>query len=379
MFKRTPFYEKHIEAGGKIVEFAGFEMPIQFRGIIHEVNRVRTTVGVFDVSHMGRIEVSGKGALEFVSKITTNDPTKLSTFQAQYTCMCYENGGIVDDLIVYNLQDKFLLVINGANRDKDYKWLLQCRDDFKSCLQNVIIKNVSDKVAQLAIQGPQAEPTLQPIVDIDLSNIKYYWGAKCKIDGVDTFISRTGYTGEDGFELYFDSKYANKIWNKVESTGKQYEIEPIGLGARDVLRLEMKYCLYGNDIDKTTSPLEAGLGWITKLDKPNFIGKSALIKQKQEGVKRRLVAFIMKSKAIPRQHYHIYALQSNVGVQNLEPLPVGEVTSGNFSPSINQPIGLGYVNLPYDKEDTEIMIDCRGKLEPAKIINPPFYKHASHK
>ncbi|MBI4721407.1 MAG: glycine cleavage system protein T [Candidatus Stahlbacteria bacterium] len=367
MLKRTAFYDAHIKAGGKVVPFAGFEMPIQYKGIMNEVKSVRSKVGIFDVSHMGRVEVTGSGAFDFVSQITTNDPAKLAIFQAQYSCMCYEDGGIVDDLVVYRLKqgdtpclqpqgqsrqggipqntgqpqkdnkgDKFLLVINGANKKKDWKWISEHKGGF-CALQNQNVE-VRD------------------------------WGAECVFVGIPAFISRTGYSGEDGFEVYFDAKHP-ELWDKVLAQG----VVPIGLGARDVLRLEMKYCLYGNDIDKTTTPLEAGLGWITKLDKPDFIGKSALVRQKEAGIKRKLVAFVMESKSIPRQHYHIYR------TPNTDNRIIGEVTSGNFSPSINQPIGLGYVNTPYDKVDTEIEIDCRGKLEKAKIITPPFYKHATHK
>ncbi|MDI6839567.1 MAG: glycine cleavage system aminomethyltransferase GcvT [bacterium] len=363
MFKKTPFYGKHVEAGGKIVPFAGFEMPIQFKGILHEVKRVRSTVGIFDVSHMGRVEIHGPNAMRFVSELTTNDPYALNIFQAQYSCMCYPNGGIVDDLIVYRLPDKFLLVINAANREKDYQWMIEHK------LEGIEIVDVSDEIAQLAVQGPMAEPTMQPLVDIDLSKMKYYWGANGKVAGVHAFISRTGYTGEDGFEIYFSVKYASEVWDKIVEAGRSFDIESIGLGARDTLRLEMKYCLYGNDIDETTNPLEAGLGWITKLNKPNFVGKEAIVRQKEEGLKRKLVGFVMKSKAIPRQHYKIF----KQGRQ------IGEVTSGNFSPSINQPIGLGYVKIPYDEVNTEIEIDCREKLEPAKIIKPPFYTQRTHK
>jgi aminomethyltransferase len=363
MAKRTPFYKKHVEAGGKLVELAGFEMPIQFTGIISEVKRVRTTAGVFDVSHMGRVEVRGPNALEFVSKITTNDPATLKTFQAQYSCMCYENAGIVDDLVVYKLEDRFLLVINAANKEKDLEWMLS------HPTEGAIITDVSDQMTQLAVQGPCAEAIIQTIADIDLGQIGFYWAANCRINGVQTLISRTGYTGEDGFELYFDAKYASQIWDQIMDAGKSEQIEPIGLGARDVLRLEMKYCLYGNDIDKGTTPLEAGLAWATKLNKSDFIGKSVLVKQKEEGVKRRLAAFTMEGKAIPRQHYKIL----RQGEQ------IGEVTSGGFSPSTNRPIGLGYVDVAHAKADTEIEIDCRGRAEKAVIVKPPFYKQGSRK
>ncbi len=359
MIKRTAFYEKHREAGGKIVPFAGFEMPIQYKGIIQEVKQVRTKAGIFDVSHMGRVEVKGPQAIEFISKITVNDPSKLDVWQAQYSCMCYPDGGIVDDILIYRLPDKFLIVINAANRDKDWDWMVEHK------IEGTDIIDVSDESAQLAIQGPEAERVVQPLVDIDLSEMGFYWGANCKVAGVSAFISRTGYTGEDGFELYFDPKHS-EIWDKILEIGA----EPVGLGARDVLRLEMKYCLYGNDIDKTTTPLEAGLGWITKLDKSDFIGKDVLVKQKEEGVKRRLVAFIMEgTRTIPRQHYKI----------SVKGKTAGEVTSGNYSPSIDRLIGLGYVNVLYNKIDTEIEIECRGKLEKAKIIKPPFYKDGTRK
>ena len=401
MLKRTAFYEKHREAGGKIVPFAGFEMPIQYKGIIQEVKQVRAKVGMFDVSHMGRVKVRGAQAVEFISKITVNDPSKLEISQpegcgyllqqAQYSCMCYPNGGIVDDIVVYRQADsgseilrsaqndrreqndrwrqadKFLIVINAANKDKDWGWMIEHK------IEGVEIIDVSDEIAQLAIQGPEAESVLEPLVDIDLGKIKFYWGANCKIAGIPAFISRTGYTGEDGFEIYFDSKHP-EIWDKILEIGAK----PVGLGARDVLRLEMKYCLYGNDIDKNTTPLEAGLGWITKLDKPDFIGKDVLVKQKEEGVKRKLVAFIMEGmRVIPRQHYKIYSPQSTVhGPQSLL---IGEVTSGNYSPSIDRLIGLGYVNASYSEIETRIEIECRSKLERAKIIKPPFYKDGTRK
>jgi len=390
MLKRTPFYRKHVEAGGKIVPFAGFEMPIQYKGILHEVKRVRSTVGMFDVTHMGRIEIRGQGAVKFISELTTNAPSRLEVFQAQYSCMCYPDGGIVDDILVYRLPDKFLLVVNASNKDKDYKWMVKHR------LNSVEIIDVSDEFAQLAIQGPMAEPTIQPLVDINLSEIKYYWASEGKIAGVNALISRTGYTGEDGFEVYFESKYASKVWDEIIGAGQGFELEPVGLGARDILRLEMKYCLYGNDIDETTTPLEAGLGWITKLDKEDFIGKDALLKQKETGITRKLTAFVMKGKTIPRHHYPIrgsgsprpsprsWVLSAKggcaSGTKGKSPLPlIGNVTSGNFSPSINQFIGLGYVNIPHNEVDTELEIECKGNLELAKVIKPPFYKHGTHK
>lgn len=338
-------------------------MPVQYRSVIEEVKRVRSTVGLFDVSHMGRVEVRGANAIDFVSKVTVNDPCKLDDFQAQYSAMCYPDGGIVDDLVVYKLSDKFLLVPNGANRVKDYDWMLSNK------IKGVNIKDVSDEVAQLAIQGPKAEPLMQKIVDIDLEEIGFYKSAMGKVAGIDSLISRTGYTGEDGFEICFDATHAEKVWDAVMDVGKEFEAEPAGLGARDTLRLEMKYCLYGNDIDETTTPLEAGLGWITKLEKDDFIGKDALLKQKAEGVKRKLVAFEMMEKVVPRHAYKIFK----------DDKEIGKVTSGNFSPSINKFIGLGYVDIPFNKIDTEIAIEYRDKTTKAIIVKPPFYKHGTRK
>jgi len=361
--KKTPFYNKHVENNGKIILFAGFLMPIQYRSIIQEVKRVRTTVGMFDVSHMGRIEVSGAGAIDFVNKITTNDPYKLANFQAQYSVMCYPDGGIVDDIVVYKLPDKFLLVVNAANRAKDYEWMLSNK------IGDINIINVSDEVAQLAIQGPKAEPVMQKIVDISLERIGFYRSAMGRVAEIHSLITRTGYTGEDGFEIYFDATHAERVWDAVLDAGKEFDVEPVGLGARDTLRLEMKYCLYGNDIDETTTPLEAELGWITKLDKGDFIGRDALLKQKATGIKRKLVAFEMMDRVIPRHNYKIFKDDEEIG----------RVTSGNFSPSINKCIGLGYVNTPFDEIGTVITVECRGKPAKAIVVKPPFYKYGTRK
>jgi aminomethyltransferase len=361
--KKTPFYKKYTELGAKIVPFAGFLMPISYKeGIFHEVKKVREEVGVFDVSHMGEIELKGPDSLSFVSWITLNDPSKLEEFEVQYSAMCYENGGLVDDLLVYRLPDKFLLVVNAANTDKDYEWIMKNK---KGAIE---IENTSEKVAQLSIQGPLSEKVMQKIVQIDLKKMKYYWAGLAKIKGVEVIISRTGYTGEDGFEIYFDKDY-EMIWDTIFNAGKEESIEPVGLGARDLLRLEMKYCLYGNDMDKTTTPLEAGLSWITKFDKGDFIGKDALLKQKQDGVKRRLVAFELFEKSIPRHGYKILK----------DGKEIGKVTSGAFSTTVNKGIGLGYIAIPYHKIGTEIDIDIRGKIMRATIVKPPFYKKASHK
>lgn len=364
MPKKTAIYDEHVKFGAKIVEFAGFLMPIQYKnGIFSEVKRVRETVGLFDVSHMGEVEIRGKDALEFINYITINDASKLEQFQVQYSAMCYEDGGIVDDLLVYKLPDKYILIVNASNTDKDFDWIL------KNKRGEVEINNISDTITQLAIQGPDAEKVVQKLTDVDLSVMEFYWATVTKVSAIDCILSRTGYTGEDGFEIYVKNESGRKLWNDILNAGGEFKIEPVGLGARDLLRLEMKYCLYGNDIDKLTTPLEAGLSWITKLDKENFIGKVALLKQKEEGIKRRLICFEMIEKGIPRHSYEIIKDGKNIGF----------VTSGNFSPSVNKFIGLGYVEKHFHKSGNEISIDIRGTQKKAVVVKPPFYKKASHK
>lgn len=347
-----------------MVPFAGYELPLQFRGIITEHHRVRTTVGLFDVSHMGRIIVRGQDALAFVSQVTTNDPAELAVNQAQYSVMCYDDGGIVDDLVVYRRKDDFLLVVNGANNEKDTRWLQE------HLTGDVTIENVTDQMAQLALQGPQAEPTLQKISSVPLSSLGFYWATQCHLAGIDAFVSRTGYTGEDGFELYFSVTDAGKLWDTIFAAGQEFSIEPIGLGARDTLRLEMKMALYGNDIDETTNPLEAGLSWVVKLHKPGgFIGADALRKIDAEGPRRRLVCLKMQDNSIPRPRYPVLA----------DGKPVGYVTSGTMSPSLNQGIALAYVAREYAKSGTALAVDIRGKPAPALVVKPPFYKQGSRK
>lgn len=347
-----------------MVDFAGYDLPVQFRGIIPEHQRVRTTVGVFDVSHMGRIEVRGTDAMAWLSRMTTNDVRKLAVNQAQYSVLCYEDGGIVDDLVVYRLADHWLLVVNGANNEKDTAWLKEHLSG------DVDMKNITDQVAQLAIQGPKSEATMQKVCSIDLSRIGFYWADQARIAGVDGLISRTGYTGEDGFEVYFPAEHAGKVWDAIFAAGQEFEIEPIGLGARDTLRLEMKMALYGNDIDQTTNPIEAGLGWVVALDKPGgFIGSDVLKKVDEEKPKRRLVCLQMQDKSIPRPHYRILA-------DNAE---IGHVTSGTMSPSLGRGIALGYVQRRFAKAETMVAIDIRGRAAPAQVVKPPFYKHGSRK
>lgn len=364
MGKKTPFHEKHIECGGKMVEFAGFSMPIHYKsGVVQECKRVRSTVGVFDVSHMGEIEIRGEEREEFLDWITVNDLSRLGIYQAQYTAMCYPDGGIVDDLVVYRLPESYFLVVNAVNTDKDYEWVVENRRG------EVEIKDLSPEIAQLAVQGPKAESVMQKVCRFDLSELEYYWSTHGGVSGVDAFISRTGYTGEDGFEIYFDPQFASQVWDALLEAGREFDIEPAGLGARDTLRLEMRYCLYGNDMDQTTTPLEAGLGWIVKLEKGEFIGRDALLKQKEEGVKRKLVAFKPEGKTIPRHDYRICK----------EGKKIGKVTSGAYSPALEAPIGLGYVQSPHNKTGTEIEIEARGRMVKATVVKPPFYKHGTHK
>ena len=359
--KKTGLYDVHVRLGAQIVSFGGFLMPLKYTSIMEEHRRVRQSVGVFDVSHMGEFTVSGPGALEFVDRITTNDVASLEVYQVQYSAMLYDDGGIVDDLLVYRLPDRYMLVVNAANLDKDYQWVND------HCPSRVELRDISDDTTLLAVQGPDAPAVVQKLADRKLDDVQYYWCMEGTIAGIPGIISRTGYTGEVGWELYVDRQYSERLWDAVMDAGKEFGISPVGLGARDTLRTEMKYCLYGNDISQDTNPLEAGLGWITKLEKGNFIGRDAVQKVKDEGVTRRLVAIEMQEKAFPRPHYPI--------VKNGE--TIGEVTSGIVSPSLEKGIAIGYVRRPHTKAGTELSIQIRGKDVPAVIVKPPFYKSSS--
>jgi aminomethyltransferase len=364
MLKRTPFYQAHQEASAKLIDFGGFEMPVNYEGIKVEHNAVREAIGVFDVSHMGEVFVNGTDALAFIQKITINDASKLVPGKAQYSAMCYENGGIVDDLLVYMLaENEYLLVINASNIEKDYSWMVQHQ------FGNVVLDNRSDKMCLLAVQGPNAPELIQRLTDLDVSSIAYYSfkiGSFCGMENV--IISATGYTGEKGFELYFNETDANplEIWNTLMKSGADLGIKPAGLGARDTLRLEMGFALYGNDISAETNPYEAGLGWITKLDKGEFIGKSALLEVKEKGITRKLTGFIVQGeKQVPRAHYDVC---NSAGDK------VGEVSSGGLSITLGTGIGLAYVDSDYLKTNTELFISIRGKLIPANITKPPFLR-----
>jgi aminomethyltransferase len=358
--KNTALTEKHISLGAKMVPFAGYNMPVQYEGINAEHATVRNTVGVFDVSHMGEFILKGEHALDLIQRVTSNDASKLHDGKVQYSCLPNKDGGIVDDLLVYRIDEKtYMLVVNASNIDKDWNWIQQFNTN------NVEMHNISDQTSLLAIQGPKAADALQSLTTIDLASMEYYTFKKGTFAGVENVVvSATGYTGAGGFEIYFENKYADQIWDAIFNAGAEYGIKPIGLGARDTLRLEMGFCLYGNDIDDATSPIEAGLGWITKFTKA-FTNSEALLAQKEVGVQRKLIGFEMIDRGIPRHDYPIVDAEGNV---------IGNVTSGTQSPSLQKAIGMGYVNKELAKEGTEIFIDIRNNKIKAKVVKFPFYK-----
>ncbi|OYQ31938.1 glycine cleavage system protein T [Flavobacterium cyanobacteriorum] len=358
--KNTALTHIHEQLGAKMVPFAGFNMPVQYEGVNIEHETVRNGVGVFDVSHMGEFLLSGPNALELIQKVTTNDASVLTVGRAQYSCLPNENGGIVDDLIVYKIkEDQYLLVVNASNIEKDWNWISSKND------MGVDMRNISDEYSLLAIQGPKAVEAMQPLTSVDLSAIKYYHFEVADFAGIEhVIISATGYTGSGGFEIYAKNTEIEQIWNRVFEAGAAFGIKPIGLAARDTLRLEMGFCLYGNDINDSTSPLEAGLGWITKFNK-EFVNAEALKKQKEEGVQRKLVGFELTERGIPRHDYEIVDKDGNI---------IGIVTSGTMSPSLNKGIGLGYVPAGFATPDSEIFIRIRNKDIPAKVVKLPFYK-----
>lgn len=357
--KQIPLHQLHVALGGKMVPFAGFEMPVRYTSDKDEHLKVRESVGVFDVSHMGEFMISGSGALDLIQKVTSNDASKLTDGQAQYSCLPNERGGIVDDLIVYRFgAEEYMLVVNASNIDKDWEWI-QSHNIF-----GAEMKNISDDLALFAVQGPEATGVLQKLTDVDLAGIKFYHFQKGILAGKEMIISGTGYTGAGGFELYVSREDAEEVWKAIFEAGEDVGIQPIGLGARDTLRLEMGYCLYGNDITDETSPLEAGLGWITKFTK-DFVNAGPLKKQKEEGLTRKLVGFAMTEKGIPR---HDYTIVNEAGDK------IGHVTSGTMSPLLNNGIGLGYVSLEYAAPDTPIFIEIRNKQLAAKVTKLPFVK-----
>lgn len=365
--KQTPFTAKHIEAGAKMAEFAGYNMPISYTGINDEHAAVRNNAGVFDVSHMGEFLLQGAGVLNLIQRITTNDASKLTAGKIQYSCLTNENGGIIDDLLVYCFEpdQKYLLVVNASNIEKDWDWIT-----FHNT-ENVEMLNISDQTGLLAVQGPNATKILQPLTEMDILNLKYYNFLKGRFAGVDNvLISATGYTGAGGVEIYFENSNhdADTIWNAIFEIGAPQGLKPIGLGARDTLRLEMGYCLYGNDLDDFTTPLEAGLGWITKFNK-SFTAGDYLQKQKSSGVDKKLVGFEMIDKGIPRHGYQIKDAEGNL---------IGRVTSGTQSPTLGRPIGLGYVTSEFSGIDNEIYVEVRDKLLKARVAKLPFVQQSSN-
>lgn len=358
--KSTALTDIHIKLGAKMVPFAGYNMPVSYEGINAEHETVRNGVGVFDVSHMGEFILKGEHALDLIQRVTSNDASKLVDGKVQYSCLPNNAGGIVDDLLVYRIDDKtYMLVVNASNIEKDWSWIQ------KHNTKNVEMHNISDKTSLLAVQGPKAVDALRSLTDMNLAGMEYYSFQKGKFAGLDNvLVSATGYTGAGGFEIYFENDQAHQIWDAIFEVGKPYGIKPIGLGARDTLRLEMGFCLYGNDIDDSTSPIEAGLGWITKFTK-EFTNKTSLLDQKEKGVKRKLVGFEMIDRGIPRHDYEIADAAGHT---------IGKVTSGTQSPSLQKAIGMGYIQSEFAKEGSEVMIRVRDKSLKARVVKIPFYK-----
>jgi len=366
--KNTALTPKHQALGAKMVPFAGYNMPVSYTSIIEEHQTVREKVGIFDVSHMGEFIIRGKEALDLIQHVTTNDASKLKIGDAQYSCLPNDQGGIVDDLLIYRLEQNmsadsenaYMLVVNASNIEKDWNWIK------KHNKYEAEMINISDQTSLMAVQGPKATEALQSLTDIDLDGMKYYTFKRGTFAGKpNVIVSATGYTGSGGFEIYVKNEDAPEIWDAILDAGKDLGIQPIGLGARDTLRLEMGFCLYGNDIDDTTSPLEAGLGWITKLKKEDFVNKDYFVQQKEAGIKKKLVGLEVLDKRPPRKGYNIVNEAGEV---------IGQVTSGTKSPSLGKPIGLGYVQKAYSKKGTPIFIEVRNKQLEAKVVRPPFYK-----
>lgn len=357
--RKTPLYEVHCQSGGKIIDFGGWALPVQYTDILEEHRSVRDAAGLFDVSHMGEITVKGPDAEQYLNRLVTNDISVMADGQIMYSPMCYADGGIVDDLLVYRLgKENYLVVVNAANTDKDYQWML---DNLEG---NVMIANVSDSYAQLAIQGPQAEAVLQKLAGIDLGEIRFYrFAEQVDLGGIKALVSRSGYTGEDGFEVYLKPEEAPALWQKLLEAGKDCGLVPAGLGARDTLRFEAALPLYGQEISADISPLEAGLDRFVKLDKADFIGKAALVEQKQKGIQRKLVGFEMIDRGVARSHYEVHSDAGSIGF----------VTTGSFSPSLRKNLGLALVSSEYAAEGTEFYVVIRGKALKAKVVKKPFY------
>ncbi len=354
--KKTPLYDLHVKSGAKIIEFGGWLMPVQYTSILEEHRAVRQAVGLFDLCHMGEIRVSGPQALDFVQRITTNDASNLDIDQAQYSLLCNENGGVIDDLLVYRLSDGYLFIVNAANTRKDFEWMVGHK------IPGCFVEDITFETGMLGLQGPQAEAMLQPLTDTDLRSLPYYHCRQGNVAGIDVLISRTGYTGEDGFELFCDWDQTERLWEALESI--KNPPRPCGLGARDTLRLEAGMCLYGHELDETTNPFEARLGWVVKLDKPEFVGKEALLTVKTNGPRRQLIGLELIDRGIARAGFAI--LKDN--------LAVGHVTSGTFSPTLEKSIALGYVPTQMAQNGAQFLIDVRGRQLRADVVPIPFYK-----
>ena len=358
--KKTRLNSSHKKLGAKMIEFSGWEMPVEYSGVIDEHLAVRRKAGLFDVSHMGEIVISGRQALDFVQYLTPNDAARLTPEKAQYSCLTTPQGTFVDDLLVYCLdQEKYLLVVNCSNSDKDYEWILSHKEGF-----DIEVENKSDDYTQIALQGPRALEILKPLIDVNIEEMNLFGSSWGEIEGEEVLVSRTGYTGEDGFEVYTLSSRPEKIWDVILERGKNLGVVPIGLGARDTLRLESRLMLYGNDIDETTTVLEAGLGWLVKFKKGEFLGRDALLKQKEEGIKRRLAGFEVIERGIARPHYPVF----------IEGNKVSEVNSGTFSPYLKKSIGLTYLPVEYKEIGTEFEIGVRDRKVKARVVPTPFYK-----
>ena len=360
---KTPLYNKHLELNATMVDFANFKMPMQYSSIFEETNAVRNSAGIFDTSHMGEIEISGADGAEFINYIVTLDISKIDDYQAKYTTMLYQNGGIIDDLIVYKLPRKYLVVVNASNQEKDFEWMQENKRG------SVEIKNKSKEYFQIAVQGPASEKILRTLIKENPATLDFYCSREEIIADKQVLLSRTGYTGEDGFEIYGKPENAEEIWDRIMEAGEKENICPCGLGARDLLRLEMGYRLYGIDITKETTPLEANLSWIVSMDKEDFIGKDTLLKHKRDGINKKLVGILVSGKRIPRHGYEIRTKGKKIGI----------ITSGNYSPTIGYSIAMGYVNKPYDKEGGKVEIKMRNILVEGTITKLPFWKHGTLK
>ncbi|WP_209453366.1 glycine cleavage system aminomethyltransferase GcvT [Thermoanaerobacterium butyriciformans] len=357
--KKTPLYDTHLKYGAKMIEFAGFSMPVQYESILKEHEAVRKNAGLFDVSHMGEIIIEGKDSEKFINYMVTNDITKISAYQAMYSPMCYSNGTTVDDLLVYKFSnEKYMLVVNASNIDKDYNWIIENKSGY-----NIDVKNISNEISELALQGPKSQEILEKMTEYNLDNMKYYHFDKINLDGVDCLISRSGYTGEDGFEIFLKNDYAQSMWEKVLAVGEEFGIKPAGLGARDTLRFEAGLPLYGNELSEDITPFEAGLGFFVKLEK-DFIGRDALFKQKQEELKRKIVGFEMIDNGIPRHGYDVYAQGEKIGY----------VTTGYQSPSLKKNIGMALIKSQFAINGNEINIIIRNKPYKAFVTSKNFYK-----